>query len=369
MSNAAQGPGWWIASDGRWYPPELHPSAQPVAVAATVPQGPPPVVVPQGPPIATVPQGPPIATVPEVPPIATVPEVPPVVTPRRPGSLEDFVGAASGYGQPEPAGAVPEEPAALPSFWQGPAEEESASAPPAAGIPAPPPVVIPQVQSSRPSSGGGVAPGGNPASAPPAPGGVDMANGPGRGRSPAGTPAGGYGGGQRGPMGPLSPYEEGLYSGAGTTRQRRKHFPIWTVLIVVVVVVAGGLLYLHIRKASNVHQSPAAIAENYVSAVASNNTTQLKADVVPGEKPVIVSTIPTGGLTFATANRMVVGADTDITVLACANLYAGASCSMTIVGSIEGTIPTKRINGSWYVDTSNLPACGPGQDLICLRIP
>ena len=25
MSDTAEGPGWWIASDGRWYPPELHP--------------------------------------------------------------------------------------------------------------------------------------------------------------------------------------------------------------------------------------------------------------------------------------------------------------------------------------------------------
>ncbi len=25
MSDVWQGPGWWIASDGRWYPPELHP--------------------------------------------------------------------------------------------------------------------------------------------------------------------------------------------------------------------------------------------------------------------------------------------------------------------------------------------------------
>jgi len=23
MSNTSQGPGWWLASDGRWYPPEL----------------------------------------------------------------------------------------------------------------------------------------------------------------------------------------------------------------------------------------------------------------------------------------------------------------------------------------------------------
>jgi len=29
MSDASQGPGWWIASDGKWYPPHLHPSLQP----------------------------------------------------------------------------------------------------------------------------------------------------------------------------------------------------------------------------------------------------------------------------------------------------------------------------------------------------
>ena len=28
MSEVAQGPGWWRASDGRWYPPELHPGYQ-----------------------------------------------------------------------------------------------------------------------------------------------------------------------------------------------------------------------------------------------------------------------------------------------------------------------------------------------------
>src|ERR1700751_2971439 len=28
MSDIAQGPGWWRASDGRWYPPEQHPSYQ-----------------------------------------------------------------------------------------------------------------------------------------------------------------------------------------------------------------------------------------------------------------------------------------------------------------------------------------------------
>jgi hypothetical protein len=28
MSDKPEGPGWWIASDGKWYPPELHPSVR-----------------------------------------------------------------------------------------------------------------------------------------------------------------------------------------------------------------------------------------------------------------------------------------------------------------------------------------------------
>ncbi|HEY0639283.1 MAG TPA: hypothetical protein VGD67_16655 [Pseudonocardiaceae bacterium] len=31
MSEAPQGPGWWQASDGRWYPPHTHPAAAPAA--------------------------------------------------------------------------------------------------------------------------------------------------------------------------------------------------------------------------------------------------------------------------------------------------------------------------------------------------
>ena len=31
MSDLSQGPGWWKASDGKWYPPESHPDYKPVA--------------------------------------------------------------------------------------------------------------------------------------------------------------------------------------------------------------------------------------------------------------------------------------------------------------------------------------------------
>jgi hypothetical protein len=35
MSDKPEGPGWWIASDGKWYPPELHPSVREQAPAET----------------------------------------------------------------------------------------------------------------------------------------------------------------------------------------------------------------------------------------------------------------------------------------------------------------------------------------------
>ncbi len=37
MSDMSQGPGWWQASDGRWYPPELHPSVREAQSPAPVP--------------------------------------------------------------------------------------------------------------------------------------------------------------------------------------------------------------------------------------------------------------------------------------------------------------------------------------------
>ncbi|MEY2436265.1 MAG: hypothetical protein QOF97_1101 [Acidimicrobiaceae bacterium] len=74
MSDATQGPGWWQASDGKWYPPEQHPEfTSPTQPVESVPPGPPvapvaptqamaPVPAPPGPPGPPVPPpGAPIA--------------------------------------------------------------------------------------------------------------------------------------------------------------------------------------------------------------------------------------------------------------------------------------------------------------------
>lgn len=49
MSDVSQGPGWWQASDGKWYPPEQAAGAAPAAAPAGFPPaGPPPGSPPAG---------------------------------------------------------------------------------------------------------------------------------------------------------------------------------------------------------------------------------------------------------------------------------------------------------------------------------
>jgi len=54
MRDGMPGPGWWIASDGRWYPPELHPDVRAWAKKVVVEDAPPPTSPPP-PPISTPP--------------------------------------------------------------------------------------------------------------------------------------------------------------------------------------------------------------------------------------------------------------------------------------------------------------------------
>jgi uncharacterized RDD family membrane protein YckC len=69
MADVSQGPGWWIASDGKWYPPHLHPSVSelpppPTSYAPAQPQAAQPdrALQPAGAPWATSPS--PYATYP-----------------------------------------------------------------------------------------------------------------------------------------------------------------------------------------------------------------------------------------------------------------------------------------------------------------
>lgn len=64
MSDSSQGPGWWIASDGKWYPPE----------SATPPPPAPPA--PPAAPVPPTPSAPPSPTAAPIPPAPAYPSAP-----------------------------------------------------------------------------------------------------------------------------------------------------------------------------------------------------------------------------------------------------------------------------------------------------
>jgi hypothetical protein len=85
MSDATQGPGWWQASDGKWYPPEQHPDYTPPTQAADA--IPPTAATPTTPPVPPSSPDPTQAMAPVPPPPGPAgpsgPPLPPVVVPPR----------------------------------------------------------------------------------------------------------------------------------------------------------------------------------------------------------------------------------------------------------------------------------------------
>jgi hypothetical protein len=103
MSNASQGPGWWQASDGRWYAPEQHPDYKPQPPpppsAAPAPPPPnPPSTVPApplpNPPAAPAPSPPSGAQAPPAPNAWSGAQAPPPPRPPSPGVSIPPAGAA-----------------------------------------------------------------------------------------------------------------------------------------------------------------------------------------------------------------------------------------------------------------------------------
>jgi hypothetical protein len=112
MSDAPQGPGWWLASDGRWYPPEAVPGPAPMPpaeaggvgwAAPTTPSGPAPE---SGPAPWASPSGP-----------GPAPGAPPWASPHGPGPAPGAPPWAS-PSAPLPPGQVP--PSGPPPAWGAP---------------------------------------------------------------------------------------------------------------------------------------------------------------------------------------------------------------------------------------------------------
>ena len=150
MSDVSRGPGWWRASDGKWYPPETHPDPAQRAPAPIPPMAPPepgehgdplppnPTLVRPSPQTSVPPLVPPL---PGFTPLADIPL--PSNTPATPAPGGAWDRSAAAAPPPSPARPPPTVPAYTASAGPPPPPPPP-TVPPAfagwAGLPSPPPV-------------------------------------------------------------------------------------------------------------------------------------------------------------------------------------------------------------------------------------
>ena len=118
MSDKPQGPGWWLASDGTWHPPELHPSLREEASGTA------PSAVPHA---AATTALPPETIAPVTPPVPSL-TVPPAPTMGRPAEEPEVTVTL-----PDPIDSVPQPVPSLPLSQGRPSWSAAADQRPEAG--------------------------------------------------------------------------------------------------------------------------------------------------------------------------------------------------------------------------------------------
>ncbi|MHB1775042.1 MAG: hypothetical protein ACYCU7_03485 [Acidimicrobiales bacterium] len=257
-------PGWWLASDGRWYPPELHPSRR----AAPPPAAPPSAAAPP----ATRSPGGSFQPIPAHPPLAPLSMR--QSTPHRPGSTPVVT-----------------------------------AAPPADGSPRPPAQPTRYVVQST----------------------VDRANRPDLSLGPASL-------------------------ASGRRRHRPRPLPLGTVFVVVAVVLAAGIGVYWYRHRATPHSSAVDAAEAFVRDLYGGPPGAAQAMLVPGQQ-LSVATHPPATITFGVPSVSRSGADDDVTLVVCTTSN-GRGCGAQSGNGTTTVVPTRRVDGRWYVDQSLLAPCG-----------
>ena len=158
MSDTSQGPGWWQASDGKWYAPELYPKDWPKpnpTPDASAEEAAPTSAATESMPVVEPEQSAPVVSEPvvETPPAAATESVPVVETPSTPPATPDpAVSAAAEWAGPAnvPISAEPESASAFGAPTAEPDPNQWGGTDPAAGEPTlvtgVPPVVQPEAQ-------------------------------------------------------------------------------------------------------------------------------------------------------------------------------------------------------------------------------
>jgi len=126
MSDKPEGPGWWLASDGTWHPPELHPSVREDVAGPTSESGPSTVpLLTALPPEEIAPAAPAVPTL-------VVPQT--LDTPLTPGTvLPSLAGPEATVSLPEPRAVAPRPVPSLPLTQGRPSWSAEADHRPEAG--------------------------------------------------------------------------------------------------------------------------------------------------------------------------------------------------------------------------------------------
>lgn len=254
-----------MASDGRWYPPELHPSRR----AASPSPAPP---APAAPPVQAAPPAP----------FRPIPAVPPLTPLSMRQSMPHRFGAKSVTAPASPAGPVPP----LPKYT----------------------VQTTVDRASRP----------------------DLA------------------------LGPASLTN-------ATRRHRSRSMPLGSVFLVVVVLLGVGVGFYWYNHRVNAHSSAVNAAEAFVTDIYGGSLGSAQSMLLPGQS-LTALTHPFAPVSFGVGSVTRHGLDEDVNLVVCTT-GNGRGCGAQSGNGVAAVVPTREVDGRWYVDQSLFPPCPGTGDL------
>lgn len=360
MSDTSRGPGWWVASDGRWYPPELHPARRAASTPATVPASVPATAATASP---VLPSGPTATAEATTATLATA-----VASP----AAAPFVATAGAA----PAGAAPDEDrsvaaeslfrrmvrAVVEHYAGNKGSSRRAAAEPAPGPPSPPAPAV--ALATAPAAG----PAGAAATDPFAPIPDHPARSPlslrrrtprrsGLAEGPFPVPTASRRAVRSEPgqatfrrdlvLGPAS-----LASG---TERHHRVLPLGTVfavLLLAIGAVVGVSLYRH---RPGPHDSPVNATQAFIKALYDNSPRAAQSMIVPGQQ-LDVPTHPAVPISFGAASVTNSGGVRSVSIIVCITPN-GQGCGSQSGNGTSVVVPTRQIRGSWYVDQNLMVGC------------
>ncbi len=142
-----------------------------------------------------------------------------------------------------------------------------------------------------------------------------------------------------------------------TRRHRTRSMPLGSVFLVVVLVLGIGGGYYWYRHRTTPHSSAVNAAESFVTDLYGGSPGTVQAMLLPGQS-LSVLTHPSAPVSFGVGSVTRQGADEDVNLEVCTTTD-GRGCGAQSGNGTSAVVPTREVNGRWYVDQSLIAPC-PG---------